>query len=277
MRGAFMLRLDGRLAGNEIGSTFVNKDEGLSNPAAPAYGPGSASLNVDIGRTFKGHQFLYSRQTANQRSTLPMGFAARDAGSNRAGWAFTPWRLARIQLSRSRSREAQGGRGEAEDQLVIAVSRSIRRLSASVTCNRTGRMELPSTRLLWSREVMSGDASLDLAKGRRVHLRYEANETRLRAAGQRISNSVLQADAQLNFGGEKVSVSPGFALGRQSGTLPSFDLSTTRLAIAAALRLPRWIPGVGLFINLGTHRAATAAGVKSGSTDLIFLWKFKRI
>jgi hypothetical protein len=275
-RRGLMLRLDSTVVRTEISSSLAVRDEGLANPAAPAYGPGKQNLRLDARRKFRGHQFQYSSQSDDQRASPFLGVAVIDVREHTAGWNYAPKHLPQVSAAQTWSRQTAAGRAEQESGFRMALAKSLRRINASLSLARTMRSDLRISRPLWDRTVLSGDATVEVCKGQRLHVRYESSGMRQHTILQEVSASSLQLDTRVNVWGDKLSLTPTFDLRRQRGSLPVLSLSTARFSLSALIKVPRWIPGTDFLIHFTSNHVGSAGRPDWNRADLVMRWNFKR-
>jgi hypothetical protein len=275
-RRAFMLGFEGTLARIELSTALISREEGLLNPAAPAYGPGTQNIRLNARRRFKGHQFQYGTQADDQGASSILGQASHNLMEQSAGWSYAKKRFPQIAASQTLKRETVQGRHEEERELRLSLAKPLRRIDARLAFVRAMRADLLASRPLWDRLTFSGDATIEIRKGRRLHLQYEANTLEQRTLAQKISSSVLQADTRFALWGEKITLVPTAEFRRQVGSLPAHDMSAARLALAAQIKMPRRIPGTDFLINFASNHVQAPGRPDWNRTDLTLRWNFKR-
>ncbi len=242
-RRGLMMRFEGVLARTDLNSTFIARDEGLANPAAPAYGPGKRNLRLDARRKLKGHQFQYSAQSDVQKASPFRGFPMDDLREHVASWSYASKRLPQFSASQTWLWQTVAGRQEEETGLRLSVARSVRKVNASMTLLHAQRTVAHSSSPLWQRTVLTGDATIEIRKGRQLHARYETSTMQLPTIRQEVAVSSLRLDTRVNMWGEKLSLAPALDIRRQGGSLPALGRTAARLGLSAQIKVPRWIPG----------------------------------
>lgn len=275
-RGSW-LRLDSTLARTDLNLTYVRRDEGLANPAAPWYGPGVQTVSLDVRRKLKRHQFQFSGQANGRRAAPLLGMAVQDIREGTFGWTYAPRRLPQISASQTLSRQTATGRPEEERTYRLALDKSFRRINASLALFRGTRTDLQSSRPLWDRTVLAGDGTVEIRKGQRLHIRYETNELLQRAIAQWISSTSLQFDTRVCVWGNKLSLAPALHLRRQHGSSPAFGVSAARVILSALIKIPRRIPGTDLLISFTSNHISSVGRPGWNHAELTMRWNFKRL
>jgi hypothetical protein len=276
-RSAFMLGLDGSLAKTELSTALVLRDEGLANPAAPAYGPAKQNVRASARRKFKKHQLLFTIQSDDQKSALYRGSIDSSVREESAEWTYTNKRLPQIVAFQSLSRQTVAGRWEEEQGYRLSLTRSISRVNASLSLHRALRSDLSTQQPLWDRMVLSADTTIEVRKARRLHLRYETTGMTMNTISQQIMSSALQMDTRVAFWGDKFSLIPTMDFRRQTGTLQAYYLSTARMGLSAQIKVPRWFPGTDFLVNFALNHARVPGLPDWNHTDLTMRWNFKRL
>ena len=275
-RRGLMLRFDSTVARTEISSTMAVRDEGLANPAAPAYGPGKQNLRLDARRKFRGHQFQLSAQSDDQRASPFLGVANGDVKEHTVSWNYAPKRLPQVSAAQTWRRQTTAGRAEQESGSRMALAKSVRRISASMALVRTRHSDLRSSRPLWDRTVISGDATVEVRKGQRLHVRYEVSGMNQHPMLLEVSASSLQLDTRVNVWSDKLSLTPTFDSRRQHGSLRALGLATARFSLSAVIKVPRRIPGTDFLIIFSSNHVRSAGQPDWNRADLVMRWNFKR-
>jgi len=273
---AFRLGLDGAPAKTELSSTLVIRSEGLTNPAAPVYNPGKKNIRLNVRRKLNGHQVQYSVQMDDQRASSFLRSVYSRILEQTAEWSFTQKGLPRIAASQSLSFQTVAGREEEERGFRLSIARSIRGTNATLSLHRALRSDLGTGRPLWHRTVWSGDATIEIYKTRCFHLRYEGNTMALYPSIQKIMSSVLQLDTRVPVWKNKLSLIPTMDFRVQTGSLPAYFLSTTRMALTAQIKAPRWFPAADFLVNLASSNNSSPGRADWSHTDLNMRWNFKR-
>ena len=275
-RRGLMMRFKGVLARTDFNATFLAKDEGLANPAAPAYGPGNRNFRLDARRKLKGHQLQYSAQSDAQRSAPYRGFPRGDVQEHIASWSYASKRLPQFTASQTWLRQTAAGRPEEERGYRLAVAKSVRKVNASMTLLHALRMDALSSRALWQRTVLAGDATIEICTGRQLHARYETSTMQQLTIRQHVDVSSLQLDTRINLWGEKLSLTPTFDIRRQGGSLPALGQTAARLGLSVQIKVPRWIPGSDFVVHCTANHIRTAGSPDWSRADLTMHWNFKR-
>jgi hypothetical protein len=276
-RNGYWARLDGTLARTEFGLTYVDRGEGLSNPAIPRYGAGNQGIWLDARRKLKRHQFQYSGSSNVQRTSPLLGLAAREVREDTIRWTYSAGRLPQISVSETWNRQASASRFEEESICRIAMDKSIRRVNAAVAMVHARHLGSQSSGIMWDRTVLSGDFNIGITKEHRFHMRYEVNGLRQHALSQRLSSNILQFDTRFALFTGRLSLAPSLDLRRQNGNLPIFDVTAARITLATQIQMPRRIPGTDLSIYFGSNSIYTAGHSVSNRTEFTVRWNFRRM
>jgi len=274
-RRGLLAKLTGTYARTDLNITYRTRDEGLANPAAPTYGPAERTLWVDVRRKLKKHQFQYSSQLDGQRAVRTLGIAVMDVREGTFGWTYTPRRLPLISASQTRSRQARAGKPEDEETFRFSLAKSIRRVNASLMFLRGTRVDTQSSRPLWERTVLMGDATVEIRKDERLHAHYETNRLSQLTISQLVSVSSLQFDTRINLRQNRLSLAPVLDMRKQGGSLPALDRAGIRIALSALIKMPRRIPGTDLLINWASIHTRSTGRPDQDSTELIVRWNFR--
>lgn len=170
-----------------------------------------------------------------------------------------------------------GPRPESESTWRLALDKTVRRLNAALSWSNGRRSDTRLSRPIWDRNVISGDANIMVAKGQRVHIRYEANAVRQHAPAQRLASRSLQLDTRVSFMKNRFSLSPSLNVRRQTGTTPELGAQSARFTLAAQIAMPRRMPGTDLSIYFTTHSIQTAGLAAGRRTELVMRWILKRM
>lgn len=275
-RRALMLGFEGTAARTEFSSTFISRGEGMANPAAPSYAPGKQNARLNARRKFKDHQFQYSAQSDAQKAVPFLGIVVRGIREQSLSWSYVRKRMPQVSASVSSSRQTVAGRSEVERGMRLSLAKSVRRISATLGFANAQRTDLQSMRPQWRRNVLSADTGLEIGKGKRLHIRYEASSMVQDALAQKLMVSSLQMDTRVLLWKEKVSLTPTLDVRRQAGTIPAQRQTSARMALSALLKLPRWIPGTDLLLNFASNHVRSAGRPDWNRMDLTMHWNFKR-
>ena len=275
-RQGLLARLDGKVAGTDLNFAFLSRNEGLANPAVPVYGPAMRTLSMDLRRGFKRHQFQFSTRSDGQRALPLLHMVVRDVFEQSIRWTYTPGRLPQISVLHSRSHQTAATKREMEGTTGLSLSRSFRRVSSSLAYFRGTRLDLQTSRPLWGRVVLSGDANVEIRKDRKIHVRYERNKLVRHLIPQTISSSALQLDTRLSLWTGRLSLSPIADFRRQGGSSPELNVNAIRFMLSAVLQLPRRFPGTDLQVNFGSHHLYTPGHQGQNGAEFSMRWNFKR-
>jgi hypothetical protein len=274
-RRGLRVRLTGTYARTDLNITCKTRDEGLANPAAPTYGPAQRTLSMDVRRKFKKHQFQYSSQLDGQRAVPTLGITVTDVREETFGWTYAPRRLPQISASQTWSRQARAGKPEDEETFRVSLGKSIRRANTSLMFLRGTRADAQSSRPLWERTMLMGDVTVEIRKDERLHAHYETNRLSQPTISQLVSVSSLQFDTRISLRQNRLSLAPVLDMRRQGGSLPAFDQAGIRIALSALIKMPRYLPGTDLLIDLASIHARSTGRPDQDSTELIVRWNFR--
>lgn len=276
-RHGVWIRFESTVRKNDLNLTFMNRQEGLANPAMPNSGPGRRGVWLDVRRKLKGHQFQYGGQSDVQRAMPQIGMAIRSVREDTVRWSYCARHLPLISASETWSRQTAGHRPEMESTWRLALDKSVRRLNATFSWSSGRRSDTRLSKPVWDRTVIAGDASIAVTKGQRVHVRYETSGFRQHAISQRLAAKSLQLDTRVNLLKDAVSLSPALELRRQSGNSSMLDVQAARFTLSAQIRMPRCVPGTDLSVYFATNRIQTAGRLVSTRTEFTMRWILKRM
>jgi hypothetical protein len=275
-RRGLMVRFDSTLSKTDLNFTLITRDEGLANPAMPMYRPAKQTLRLDVRRKFKQHQLQYSNQFDSQRAVPILQWAVRDVRDQTVRWAYAPKRFPQIVASHTWTRQHAANRHEEEGTTRLSLGKALRRLNASVALLRISRVDLLSSCPVLARHAATADATFEIRKDTRLHVRYEIGKLSQLLFLQRLSTSGLQLDTRIPLWTGKLSLMPVLDFRKQGGNSPALQLSAVRFAVAAQIKLPRRFPGTDLLINLGSQHLQSAGRPGQDGRELSLHWNFKR-
>jgi hypothetical protein len=276
-RRGLMVKFDSTLSKTDLNFTLITRDEGLANPAMPMYRPANQTLRLDVRRKFKQHQFQYGYLFDSQRAVPILQWAVRGVRDQTVRWFYAPKRLPQIAASHTWSRQHAANRNEEEETSRLSLAKTLRRINASVAILWISRVDLRSSCPVLARHAATADATFEIRKDTRLHVRYEIGRLSQLMLLQRLSTSGLQLDTRIHLWEGKLSVMPAFDFRRQGGDSPALRLSAARFAVAAQIKLPRRFPGTNLLINLGSQHFKSAGRPGQGGRELSLHWNFKRM
>ena len=276
-RRGLMVKFDSTLSKTDLNFTLITRDEGLANPAMPMVRPAKQTLRLDVRRKFKQHQFQYSNLFDSQRAVPILQWAVRGVREQTVRWAYAPKRLPQIAASHTWSRQHAANKHEEEGTTRLSLGKTLRRINASVALLRISRVDLRSSCPVLARHAATADATFEIRKDIRLHVRYEIGRLSQLIFLQRLSTSGLQLDTRIHLWTGKLSLMPLLDFRRQGGNSPALQLSAVRFAVAAQIKLPRRFPGTDLLINLGSQQLKYVGRPGQGGKELSLHWNFKRM
>ena len=277
LRRGLRARADGTFAGADLKVSYLHRDEGLANPAAPSYGPANNTLSLDVRRSLGKHQFGFSSLYDGQRGAPDLHMATRKVREETLQWTYSPRRLPQISASQGWSRQTTASRNEMEESVRLSLSKAFPRVGTSLVYLRGSLKDLTTSGVLWQRTGISGDATLEIRKDRRLHVRYENSLLRQRTIARAVSNSTLQLDTRINLCNGALSLSPALNIRRQAADSPDLNSSAVRVLLLAGIRLPRYVPGTDLLMNFASHHLHAVGRPDQNGAEFSMRWNLKRM
>ena len=276
-RRGLRARVEGTFAGADLNVSYLHRDEGLANPATPSYGPSNNSLLLDVRRGLGKHQLGFSSLYDGQRESADLRMAIRTVREESFQWTYSPRRLPQISISRGWSRQSSASRNEAEESVRLSLSKAFPRVGTSLLFSRGSLKDLTTSGVLWQRTAIAGDATLEIRKERRLHVRYENSLLRQGMIARELSSSTLQFDTNISLCNGALSLAPALTLRRQAADPADLNLSAVRVALLAGIRLPRYIPGTDLLVNFASHHLHATGGPDQNGAEFSMRWNLKRM
>lgn len=270
---AWMVRFEGAPLRSEVAFALTDRDGGFVNAALPTLAPGGGNLRADLGRKVRGQTFRYSARSDWLHPPHAQGAPGLRAREDTVGWSWSRAPLPRIEASYYRKRRAAAGTRESEGGLRLSLSRAFGGLRAAGLYVRARRADLLSQRTLWDRRALSGELVFEMRAGRRLDVRYEANDLMPAGSPAALRTRILKADAFLEAWDKRISLAPVIELVGQRGGRAATALRAT---LGVRIVPPHWFPGADWMIRLAASRTASAAYSARTFTDLAFRWSFRR-
>ncbi len=269
-------RLEGPLLKADIALTFRAQEENLTSTLAPARGRGRELVTLDVRRKFGLHQFQYSHshdaRSALHLRQLPSSLLRQDV----LRWNYAPKRFPQLAASQTQTSESGAGRSEAEESLLLSMNKSLKRMSLGLTFLRGTRIDQLTLRSLWERTGVTGDASFEIQRERRLNIRYELVDFTAMTNSTVVSSDNLQVNTRLSCFGDRLALSPALHLRRQEENPSGRHSSLLNLVFLAIMRLPRYIPGAEVAMTVSSRHIADLGQPWERTTGFVVRWTLKR-
>jgi hypothetical protein len=271
----FFTRLDGKIAGTEIGVAYRSQGEDTINPAQPLQGQGRNLVLVDLRHTYKNQRLQY----VSQKESLPEIRASRapstDVHQQTVRWTYAATRWPQLSVEGTWTAQNTGGRHEREETGRLSFNKSFSRLQLSGAYIRGHRVE--AVRPLWHRFGYTADARLDVRRNRRLNFHYESNSMSFHSSSHVLRSEVFQFNTRLPFWKDRLAVLPVLDyLHLDDGKRRTISSSVLTFALSVATKLPRMLPGTDFVISYNARHAGALGRPSENSSGLIVQWNFRR-
>lgn len=271
-------RLDGKIAGTEIGVAYRAQEEDTINPAQPLQGQGRKLLVMDVRRAYKNHRLQYIGQKEALQAIRVWHVPSTNVHQESVRWTYATARWPQFSAEGTWIAQNAGGRREREENFRLSLNKSFSRLLLSGAYIRGRRVETDLLRPLWDRFGYTADAHLNIRKNQPLNFHYESDYMTVHSNSQLLRSEVLQFNTRLPFWKDRLAVLPVLDyVHLDDEKRRTISSSVLTFALSVAMKLPRLLPGTEFVITYNARHAGVLGRPPENLSGLIMQWNFRRL